>query len=116
MRIGLRRFAMREDQVARGAFGPNLEDIAPPGAAPSLVLLFEWDMFAVQELVNKERARFNILLLMLNAEGIVPGSQRQKKCRAATRERVEDAQPLCQLLAECPRENRHVEQHARKNL
>src|ERR1700676_3499568 len=116
MLVSLRRFSMRKSQVTSGTLVSNLEEITPPGAAAPFVPLFERDVFAVQKLTEKERGRFDILLLVLDSEGIIPGSQREKQGCAAPRQRVKDAQALSHLLAECSREKRNVEQHAGKDL
>src|ERR1700680_1861908 len=116
MLVSLRRFSMRKSQVTSRTLVSNFKEITPPGAAAPLVPFFERNVFAVQELTEKERGRFDILLLVLDAEGIIPGSQREKKRCAAPRERIKDAQPLRHLFAECPREKRNVEQHARKDF
>src|ERR1700731_3197991 len=100
MLVGLRRFSMRKSQVTSGTLVSNVEEITPPGAAATLVPLFERDAFAVQELTEKERGRFDILLLVLDAKGIIPGSQRQKQRCAASRERIKDAQALRYFFAE----------------
>jgi len=58
MLLGLCRFSMHKSQVTSGTLAPNVEEITPPGAAATLVPLFKRNVFAVQELTEKERGRF----------------------------------------------------------
>src|SRR5579859_6234515 len=98
------------------SFAPNLELIASSGFASPFGQLFKGNTRMLQILPDKDCGRLHILLILLNAKGIIASSECQKERCAATGQRVQNPEPLSVRTAIVSGKDGYIEEHTGEDL